>query len=122
MTRTNISIDVPNLEDGLGFYCKVFGWKETARPFPTMAIVDGGNVMVCIHAKKAGSQPTPTNAVRGYERHWTPVHLDLHVDDFEGTLEAAKQAGATVEQLYTQPKPTAFCADPFGHGFCIIGG
>src|SRR5690348_11077754 len=104
MTTTNISIDVPDLEAGLRFYCTVFGWKERSRPFPTMAIVDGGNVMVCIHAKPSGSRPTPGDAVRKYERHWSPVHLDLHVHDFDATLARAKEAGAVVEALYTEPK------------------
>ena len=36
----NVSIDVPDLEAGLQFYASVFGFAETARPFPTMAILD----------------------------------------------------------------------------------
>lgn len=120
MVETNISIDVPNLEQGLRFYCRVFGWQEKSRPFPTMAVLDGGNVTVCIHEKASGSRPTPAGAERGYERHWTPVHLDLHVSDFEDTLARAKAEGAVVEQSFTKPKAVAFCSDPFGHGFCII--
>jgi predicted enzyme related to lactoylglutathione lyase len=120
MVRTNVSIDVPDLETGLRFYATVFGWKEVARPFPTMAILDGNNVSVCLHAKPKGSRPTPTDAARDYGRHWTPVHLDFHVDDFDATLERARQAGAVVEMSFTKPKATAFCSDPFGHGFCLI--
>ena len=121
MTKINVSIDVPDLEQGLSFYATVFGWQEKSRPFPTMAVLDGGNVTVCIHAKPAGSRPTPTDAERSYERHWTPVHLDFHVDDYEATLQRAKDAGAVVETSFTKPRPTAFCCDPFGHGFCLIG-
>lgn len=121
MVKTNISIDVPDLDAGVSFYCTVFGWKELSRPFPSMAVVDGGNVTVCVHAKASGTHPTPTDTVRTYQRHWSPVHLDLHVNDFDTALERAKSAGAVVEALYTKPKPVAFCADPFGHGFCLIG-
>ncbi len=120
MVKTNISIDVPDLEAGLRFYGGVFGWTETARPFPTMAVLDGGNVTVCIHAKSAGSKPTPEDAARDYARHWTPVHLDFHVSDFDAVLRRAIAAGAVVEMSFTKPKPTAFCSDPFGHGFCLI--
>ena len=124
-TRVNVSIDVPDLEAGLRFYGQVFGWVEKARPFPTMAVVDAGNVTVCMHEKAAGSAPTPRDpqeAARGYERHWTPVHLDLHVSDFAATMARAEAEGATVERSFLDgPHPsTAFCADPFGNGFCII--
>jgi len=52
----HFSIDVPELEAGLRFYGEVFGFAETARPFPTMAILDANNVSVCMHEKAAGSK------------------------------------------------------------------
>ena len=120
MTTTNLSIDVPDLEEGVRFYSAVFNWKELSRPFPTMAVMDGHNLTVCIHQKLKDTRPTPSDAVRGYERHWTPVHLDIHVDDFDEAVRRAKEAGAVVEQSFSKPKPVAFCSDPFGHGFCLI--
>ena len=33
-----------------------------------------------------------------YERHWTPVHLDIIVDKIEVALSRAEAAGAAVEQ------------------------
>ena len=123
MVRVNISLDVPDLEAGLRFYGRVFGWKERSRPLPTMAVLDAGNVTVCMHQKPAGTKPTPAGDARRYERHWTPVHLDLHVDDFAGVLERASAEGATVEHTFAggeRHPDTAFCADPFGNGFCVI--
>jgi len=120
----NVSIDVPDLEAGLQFYAAVFGFAETARPFPTMAILDGNNVTVCMHAKPAGSRSSPAGAdVRRYERHWTPVHLDLHVREFDAALEKVRAEGGTIENEFRSegPKPAAFCSDPFGNGFCVIG-
>ena len=120
----NVSIDVPDLEAGLRFYASVFGFAETARPFPTMAILDGNNVTVCMHAKPAGSRSSPAGAdVRRYERHWTPVHLDLHVGEFDAALEKVRAEGGTIENEFRSegPKPAAFCSDPFGNGFCVIG-
>jgi predicted enzyme related to lactoylglutathione lyase len=75
-------------------------------------------------AKPPGSKPAKGSTdVRRYERHWTPVHIDFHVDDFDGFLSSAVQAGALCEQKFEiqgRP-PIAFCSDPFGNGFCIIG-
>ncbi|MEZ4403989.1 MAG: VOC family protein [Kofleriaceae bacterium] len=119
----HVSIDVPELEAGLRFYQAVFGLIETARPFPTMAILDGNNLTVCIHQKAAGSRSSTTgDDQRRYDRHWTPVHLDLHVADLDPVLAQVRAAGGAIEHEYrTQgPRPTAFCSDPFGNGFCVI--
>ena len=120
----HVSIDVPELEGGLRFYANVFGFVETARPFPTMAILDANNVSVCMHEKQPGSKSsTGGSERRRYERHWTPVHLDLHVRDFDGVLKELRARGGTIENEFrTQgPKPAAFCSDPFGNGLCVIG-
>lgn len=76
----HLSIDVPSLEGGLGFYGRVFGFVETSRPFPTMAILDGNNVSVCMHERATGTKSSPGGPeARRYTRHWTPVHADFHV-------------------------------------------
>jgi predicted enzyme related to lactoylglutathione lyase len=121
----HVSIDVPDLAAGLAFYGAVFGFVETSRPFPTMAILDGHNVTVCLHQKAAGTTPSVgATERRRYERHWTPVHLDLHVPDIDAVLAQVRAAGGTVETEFRQhgPRAVAFCADPFGNGFCVIGG
>lgn len=120
----HVSIDVPDLEAGLRFYAEIFGFVETARPFPTMAVLDANNLSVCMHQKAAGSKSsTAGDAVRGYERHWTPVHLDFHVHDFDAVLDKVRARGGAIENEFRShgPMPTAFCSDPFGNGFCVIG-
>jgi predicted enzyme related to lactoylglutathione lyase len=122
--NVHVSLDVPDLEAGLQFYGSVFGFVENARPFPTMAVLDANNVTVCMHEKAAGTKSSPSGAdVRRYERHWTPVHLDLHVLDFDVVLAKVRAGGGTVENEFRSegPKPAAFCSDPFGNGFCVIG-
>jgi len=121
--HVNLSIDVPDLDAGLRFYGGVFAFAETARPFPAMAVLDAGNVTVCLHAKAAGTASSPEGPPRGYARHWTPVHIDFHVADFDATLAAIRAGGGAVEQVFRDqgPRPAAFCADPFGNGFCVIG-
>ena len=120
----HISIDVPDLEAGLRFYGEVFGFVETARPFPTMAILDANNVSLCMHEKATGSRSSSVGAEpRRYDRHWTPVHLDVHVVDFDAVLDNVRACGGTIENEFRShgPKPAAFCSDPFGNGFCVIG-
>ena len=120
----HVSIDVPDLAAGLQFYGKVFGFVEKARPFPTMAILDANNVSVCMHEKVPGSMSSPAGSDRRrYQRHWTPVHLDLHVENFDAVLSKVRGEGGAIENEYrTQgPRPAAFCSDPFGNGFCVIG-
>jgi catechol 2,3-dioxygenase-like lactoylglutathione lyase family enzyme len=119
----HVSIDVPDLEAGLRFYTEIFGFTETARPFPTMAILDANNVNVCMHQKSMGSKSSAAGDVRRYERHWTPVHLDLHVLDFDAVLNDVRAHGGVIENEFRShgPMPTAFCSDPFGNGFCVIG-
>jgi predicted enzyme related to lactoylglutathione lyase len=120
----HLSIDVPQLDAGLRFYGNVFGFREKTRPFPTMAILDANNLTVCMHEKPAGTKSSSKGSdVRRYERHWTPVHVDVHVEDFDGALERIRAEGGVIEtEFRTQgPKPVAFCSDPFGNGFCVLG-
>jgi len=59
---------------------------------------------------------------RRYSRHWTPVHIDLHVSDLDAALASIRAEGGKVERELRNvgPKNVAFCSDPFGHGFCVI--
>src|SRR5262245_43593818 len=122
MVSVALSIDVPALADGVRFYSGVFGFRKVADPFPGMVVLDAGNARICLLEKDAGTSPsTATQETRRYERHWTPVHLDIHIDDLRSVLARALEAGATQEQLFESPgyPAVAFCSDPFGHGFCL---
>ena len=59
---------------------------------------------------------------RRYQRHWSPVHLDVVVDDVEAALARAVAAGATPEgEIRTGAwGRIVTVADPFGHGLCLI--
>lgn len=122
--KVTMSVDVPSIEEGLKFFGEVFGFVESARPHPGYAMLSCGESTIGLLEKAAGSSPAPGSSdVRKYERHWTPVHMDFRVDDFEATLTRALAAGALSEQVHrmTGFPPVAFCSDPFGHGFCIVG-
>ena len=123
MISVSVSIDVPNLADGVRFYASAFGFVKSSEPVPGVAVLRADQAEICLLEKGAGSHPaTGTNDVRRYERHWTPVHMDIHVDDLDAALAKAIAAGAVQEQLFKSPEhgSVAFCSDPFGHGFCLI--
>lgn len=122
--NVSVSIDVPSLADGIRFYGAVFGFTESSRPHDGYAVLSADGARIGLVAKAAGTFPAKDCAdVRHYERHWTPVHIDFNVDEFDQVLEKALAAGAKCEQIHKIPgyPPAAFCSDPFGHGFCIIG-
>ena len=123
MISVSVSVDVPNLAEGVRFYSEAFGFSKVAEPIPGLAVLRADSSEICILEKAPGSVPSPNTAEkRHYQRHWTPVHMDLHVDDFKASLARAIAAGARQEQLFENPKhpAVAFCSDPFGHGFCLI--
>ena len=124
MTMTaSIGIDVPSLAEGVAFYCGAFGFSKKSEPVPGVAVLHGLNVELCLLEKPAGSTPSPDTADRRkFERHWTPVHLDFHVDDLHATLARVEALGARREQVFENPEhgSAAFCSDPFGHGFCLL--
>ena len=74
--------------------------------------------------EKAADTPAAgaTRQPRDYARHWTPVHLDVVVDDVDAAVTRAVAAGARLED----PAAThawgriAHLSDPFGHGICLL--
>jgi predicted enzyme related to lactoylglutathione lyase len=123
MTSVTVSVDVPDLAEAIQFYAGAFGFSKSAEPVPGVVVLRAGDTQLCLLERRAGSQASPcTLETRHYERHWTPVHLDIHVDDLETALTRALDAGATREQVFRNPDhgSVAFCSDPFGHGFCLI--
>lgn len=122
--KYSVSIDVPDLEEGIAFYSAAFGFVESSRPVDGYAVLKCGECEVGILEKKAGTNPADgSDDVRRYSRHWTPVHVDFHVEKFDETLSQAQDAGAKCERKFEggDHPPVAFCSDPFGNGFCIIG-
>jgi predicted enzyme related to lactoylglutathione lyase len=118
-----ICIDVPDLAKGVAFYRAAFGFDKVAEPYPGVAQLKAGESLIILLQKAQGTKPSPnTSDIRRYERHWTPVHIDFHVQDVKAALEKAIAAGAVREQFYESDAhgSIAFCADPFGNGFCLL--
>jgi predicted enzyme related to lactoylglutathione lyase len=116
-----INIDVPNLEAALAFYMSAFGLTVRRRFGGQGAELSGWPASLFLLEKAVGTKGAG-DALRTYERHWTPVHLDIVVDDIEAAVARAVAAGARVEhdvKVVVWGK-IAELADPFGHGICLI--
>jgi predicted enzyme related to lactoylglutathione lyase len=118
-----INIDVDDLNRATAFYCSAFD-LSVGRRFGNLGVeLRGATCPLYLLVKQAGTRPTPASGVkRGYGRHWTPVHLDLVVDDVEAAVARALSAGAMLEGEVVRHVwgSIAQMADPFGHGFCLL--
>lgn len=113
-----VNIDVPDLATAEAFYTTAFGLTVTRR------FGDGGVELSGLPARiylleKAEGSVGAGEEPRRYVRHWTPVHLDVVVEDLDPALAQALAAGATLD---SEPRThvwgrIAVLADPFGNGF-----
>jgi uncharacterized glyoxalase superfamily protein PhnB len=118
------NIDVPDLEAAIDFYRRALGFRLGRRLFEgTVAEMFGASSPIYLLVKPAGSAASSAAPVsRNYRRHWTPVHLDIAVEDVEIAVREAQAAGATLEgEIQTYPwGRMGTMSDPFGHGFCFV--
>jgi predicted enzyme related to lactoylglutathione lyase len=124
MPGLRVCIDVDDLDDGVAFYTRALGLEPGRRFGDEWMELLGAPCPIDLVAKPPGTAafPTGTRALRDYDRHWTPVHLDFVVDDLEGAVGAAVAAGAKVERDIEKKAwgRIAIFADPFGNGFCLL--
>jgi predicted enzyme related to lactoylglutathione lyase len=123
MVELLVNVDVDDLPCAIAFYTGAFDLR-IGRRFGTDGVeLLGACAPIYLLVKAAGTQPfADATQLRGYERHWTPVHLDFVVRDIDEALRRVVAAGATVES------PTqggdwgklARLADPFGNGLCLV--
>lgn len=119
MPKVLISVDVGDLNQAESFYVDALGCEFVKKPYPRMTVVSAGGVEIWLVEKPVASSPFPgSDPVRTYERHWTPVHMDFCVHDIEGTLSQIVEHHGSYET--GEKGKWAFCADPFGNGFCLI--
>lgn len=121
--RILVNIDVPDLEHAIAFYQGAFGLRLHRRLGATGAEMLGADAPIYLLEKAAGTPAAgAVRQPRDYARHWTPVHLDIVVDDVDSAVARAVTAGARLED----PPAThawgriAHLSDPYGHGICIL--
>jgi lactoylglutathione lyase len=118
-----VNIDVDDIERGVAFYTRAFGLTLGRRFDDSFVELTGGEVLIYLLRKESGTVPFQgAAAARDFARHWTPVHFDVVVDDFEAAIARAEEAGAVREGAVSSHKwgRMQLFADPFGHGFCIL--
>jgi catechol 2,3-dioxygenase-like lactoylglutathione lyase family enzyme len=118
-----ICIDVDDIPRATAFYTEGLGLKVGRRLDSEWVEIIGAGSTIDLLFNAAGSQPVKGSpALRRYQRHWTPVHLDFVVDDIEAAVERLLAHGATLEAPVVE-RPygrIAGLADPFGHGLDLL--
>jgi len=119
-----INIDVPDLDVGVSFYTTALGFALRRFLFNrTVAEPSGSAVRLFLLLQPAGSIAVRcTTVTRNYSDHWTPVHLDIGVEDLDAAVARAIAAGAVpsgsvADHVFGR---MVGMRDPFGHGFCLI--
>jgi predicted enzyme related to lactoylglutathione lyase len=124
MAGLRVCIDVDDLDNGVAFYTQALGLTTGHRSGDEWVELVGAPVHIDLLAKPPGTAALPrgTRALRDYDRHWTPVHLDFVVEDVNEAVRRAVAAGAKLEREAARKTWgwIAILADPFGHGFCLI--
>lgn len=119
-----INIDVPDLAAGVAFYRDGVGFEFRRYLFDRLvAEMSLGAIRVFLLEQADGSIAVPgSKHSRAYDDHWTPIHLDIVVDDLEAATERAVAAGARMPEQTGERDwgRINVMRDPFGHGFCLI--
>jgi predicted enzyme related to lactoylglutathione lyase len=121
--RLIVNIDVPELAPAIDFYTTAFELECSRILDEDVAELVGSSSTIYLLRNAPGTICSKrSEALRNYEKHWTPVHVDFVVRDVEAASKRAIQAGAvrqsdSVEWLGS--KCITF-SDPFGNGFCLI--
>lgn len=125
-----LNLDVPDLARAERFYCEAFGLRPGRRLGPHALELLGAAIPVYLLEQApgspaiavAGTAPGTGTGLRGYQRHWMPLHCDLVVEQLEPALARAIAAGAQAEGGIRDEAwgRIVQIADPFGHGWCLL--
>ena len=75
-----LNIDVPDVAKATIFYTEAFGLTVGRRFGTDFVELNGWPAPVYLLTKQAGTLGAGGER-RRYERHWTPMHIDVVVDD-----------------------------------------
>jgi lactoylglutathione lyase len=116
-----LNIDVPEIGTAEAFYTAAFGLHAGRRFGHDGLELLGAEVPLYLLAKAAGTIGAGASA-RDYLRHWTPVHVDVVVENLDEALIRAVAAGAVQEGAVREAGwgRIVQLADPFGHGWCLL--
>lgn len=118
-----ICIDVDDMERAIAFYTGGLGLNIGRRYRNAFTEILGASSPIDLLLNAAGTRPVAgSEAERGYQRHWTPVHLDFVVDDIDAAVTRLVTHGAVLEMPVKNRAwgRIAGLADPFGHGIDLL--
>lgn len=121
MIKISVSIDVSDLKQAEVFYIEALGCKKV-RDQGGMVVLSVENSDIYLQEKEPGTKPlVSSSVVRDYGRHWTPIHLDFIRDNVDELVSKIVKLGGLHEGGDSGDWGSiAYCADPFGNGFCVI--
>lgn len=122
MIKISVSIDVSNLKKAEAFYIEALGCRKVRDQGSTMVVLSVENSDIYLQEKEPGTKPlVSSSVVRDFERHWTPVHLDFICTNVDELVTKILNSGGFHEGGESGDWGSiAYCADPFGNGFCVI--
>ena len=124
MVSVIINIDVPDLRTARQFYEAGLGFEFSRMLFEgsVAELTAAGTKLYLIERKQGSIAVDGTAIAREYSSHWTPIHLDVLVEDIEAAMAQAIGAGATLNGKINsfQWGKLAALRDPFGHGVCLL--
>lgn len=122
MVSLSISIDVPEVAKAMDFYVNALACDVVRDKTPKSAVLSAGGTDIHLLVNESGSNPIPDQTTkRTYQRHWTPIHLDFLLADVQGAVARVVEFGGSHEGgEQADWGEIAYCADPFGNGFCLI--
>jgi len=114
MVKCDICIDVDDVGRAVRFYGEGIGLAVVKQEADWAQLkVDEQTIWIM----KIDAGPSGMIS-RDYRRHWTPVHLDFHVNDIDQTIERAVTAGGKLEG---RPRSSlANLSDPAGNGVDLV--
>ncbi len=119
--KFDICIDVDDVDRAVEFYGRGLGLKiEESHAEWAKAMI--GEQTLWIMKIPAGRDGT---IVRDYARHWTPMHLDLVIDDgdLEAAVRRAQDAGGKLDrEIKRNPDGSGIAnlSDPAGNGIDLV--
>lgn len=122
--EAEITIDVDDLDRAVEFYCGGLGLTLVQRDLSWAGVeLNGQTFWLCPF------KPGPHRKItRDFQRHWTPIHLDIVVDNVDKAVQSALAAGGRLdgEIRRNQLEPLgcrsdiANLSDPAGNGIDLL--
>ena len=123
MLTVHAYVEVTEAAEGIRFYCEGLGLTVKCRLSPRWIELAGANIPIFLLASRpAVADLGAVTALRNFERHWTPIHLDFIVTDLDGVVSRLTALGGSLDREIKSREygRIANMADPFGNGFDLI--